>query len=435
MIECLIERNAGSGLNGNHFAIVCERRRIRRIAISSNAYVVLGKLIETGQRIGIHIVFRIRCNRDRISVISIRCFLVLDQESLCTGMLPRNLDAILRCRTFYFAEASRFQASRSLLNKHIIHVNVVITAGSCRLTVESKHDRLTCICTHVDVIHFLTGNSDIVIDILRTGVVPFAKNLPGLHAVCRYQHDEAIVQLLALIYLLQCARKLGQSQEERQLVARITNSQFRNRNSRRNQPLVATGSIDVRTCVVVKDTVVRAKDPTGSTGQGCSTISLQLTCSHNPTRRYRRTAERFCVRNTDHGRKTCSLVTAGVVAVTYALYAYLIVGVRHKFCQVIRSQRGVLQHERPIVSTRCFNFHVVESTTACPAKGSGVRSNTQGFQIGRFVTLNGRTTAGGDTQCDDITLTTQRTSYARCCDVILSGIAITVSIDGLFRIC
>ena len=51
-------------------------------------------------------------------------------------------------------------------------MEVVVTTGSGGLTVEGKQDRLTGISAQVDRIYFLTGNSDVVIDILRSGVIP-----------------------------------------------------------------------------------------------------------------------------------------------------------------------------------------------------------------------------------------------------------------------
>ena len=158
-VEGLEERNNRCGLRDDRFTIVGE---IFLGTNSCNADLILGECTQTCDRVRI-----LRDIQRGPYSRRICCRLVLET--------PCSLTAI--SRPFYrqrragslciqCVQTGRLQASRDLLNNHIIHVDVVVTTGNSRLAVECQKNRLTCICAQVDRIHFLTGSSDVVIDIL-----------------------------------------------------------------------------------------------------------------------------------------------------------------------------------------------------------------------------------------------------------------------------
>ena len=219
------------------------------------------------------------------------------------------------------AKAGRFQASRNEVDEDIVDMEVVITITAyCRFTIERNLDCLAVVSAEVDSDRLTRCRaSDIVINILRTCVIPEAKYRPAITVVGRDQDCELIVCLSVCLNLNQRIRVLGQSQVEGQLY--IT----RYINSRSCQPVLTGSTEDIHLRMVIKYAITGIEVPSG--GSSSQRPAVQNICEQatitRPIIRGRGSSKLLLERSAVSGLEVDSSGPA-ILALASSLYLYLV---------------------------------------------------------------------------------------------------------------
>ncbi len=140
-------------------------------------------------------------------------------------------------------------------NLHVVDVQVVVGVEHRRLGIEGDAHITTHIFSQVDAHLFARGGvSDIIVDILRTRVVPFTQDAPSIAVVKSYQHDESVVGACGL-GRRRVAAICSQGQVESEDIGCL------NSVSRCDEPTLATCIPNLKIGVTIKHTVFRSKIP------------------------------------------------------------------------------------------------------------------------------------------------------------------------------
>ena len=171
-------------------------------------------------------------------------------------------------------EIRRLQASGDTIYENIVHVDVIITAGNRGLTIESQNNRLSRISRDVncDLFAFLRA-SNIIVHILRAGVVPFPNDIPVSTAIQRSEHNETIIRLASRCDRCQRAGILGQCQTECHLIPQVTCFHRRNKDLRQHEPFVYSGT-NVQPRMAIKHTIISTERPRIRRGCRCVNRSI-----------------------------------------------------------------------------------------------------------------------------------------------------------------
>ena len=275
--------------------------------------------------------------------------------------------------------ACRFGAGGNVVDAHVVDVQVVVGVGYGGFAVEGNGDVLAGIAAQVDGNEFASGSgSDVVIDIFRASIVPLAQGGPCFTTIGRDKNGETVVGASGC-GSTQCAAKGGQCQIEGKLDVVF------HKYGRGDQPVIATGAIDVDTGVAIKHAIACAKRPAISySANSSSSIWVQQAVVHAPAARNVGVSESLVNRDTEHGLKA-HVLPAAHVAAAHALHSVLVSCARGETGQVGRGGSGVGQVSCPIRSRTTFVLHVVGAAAAGPGEGGAVGGHVGNLKGCRLV--------------------------------------------------
>ena len=183
--ELLQERNTNQ--RGERYCRRVIRESAFLVANGSNTYVIRSITHQTGERIGIrsHIYLR-PFGFGGFLVLEFPCFfaVILDPTDFCRGH---------RQGTVRYRQVGRFEASRRQSDLDIIDMEVIVSIACRGFAVERNHERAAGISAQVNR-YFLSGSSDIVIDIHCSGIVPLAEDSPSSAIIGGSQYYKSVVR-------------------------------------------------------------------------------------------------------------------------------------------------------------------------------------------------------------------------------------------------